>query len=336
MQMEEQIIFKIRARLLFSGDLATFLNTVGQMNEIGKPAGIPFAERSAMLDGVVEQTVRETIAAFATQNLLANELAVAVVDLAGAEGEIPRMGCYRGGEQVYPASVIKLFYMAAAHRWMEDAKLADTAELRRALFDTIVHSYNESTGYILDLLTETTSGPELPEAELKVWQEKRNAVNRYFESLGYQSINANKKTWCEGPYGRDKQVVELFSPSRNWLTAEATARLMTDIVCGKAVTKERSRQMLELLARDFETPGDPKDQAHAYVGKVLPPGAKLWSKAGWTSQVRHDAAYVELPTGGKWLLVLFTENHSKEPEIIPHLAGALLKTLSSTAKEKQE
>ena len=50
---------------------------------------------------------------------------------------------------------------------MEDGKLKDTAELRRAMQDMIVDSYNEATGYIVDLLTGTTSGPELPEAEIK-------------------------------------------------------------------------------------------------------------------------------------------------------------------------
>ncbi len=55
-----------------------------------------------------------------------------------------------------------MFYLVAAHRQMEDGKITDTPELRRAMDDMIVHSGNESTGYVLDLLTATTSGPELP------------------------------------------------------------------------------------------------------------------------------------------------------------------------------
>ena len=42
--------------------------------------------------------------------------------------------------------------------------------------------------YNLDLVTGTTSGPEMPQAEMEQWQEKRNAVNRYFASLGYTNI----------------------------------------------------------------------------------------------------------------------------------------------------
>ena len=73
----------------------------------------------------------------------------------------PVQASYRGGEQIYPASVIKLFYLVAAHRWLEDGKLKDTEELRRAMRDMIVDSLNEATGYLVDCLTGTTSGPEL-------------------------------------------------------------------------------------------------------------------------------------------------------------------------------
>ena len=96
-------------------------------------------------------------------------------------------------------------------------------------------------------------------AEFAAWFEKRNAVNRYFASLGYENINLNRKTWCEGPYGREKQLANQPPPDhRNWLTTDATARLFTEIVTGRAVTPERSRQMLELHARQpFDPEGKP-------------------------------------------------------------------------------
>jgi len=92
---------------------------------------------------------------------------------------------------------------------MEDGKLQDTEELRRAMRDMIVDSYNEAAGLIVDSLTDTTSGPELPPNELEKWYDQRNAVNRYFASLGYKNINVNRKPWCEGPYGREMQSVKL-------------------------------------------------------------------------------------------------------------------------------
>jgi beta-lactamase class A len=122
--------------------------------------------------------------------------------------------------------------------------------------------------------------------------------------------------------------VKLHQPNhRNWLTTEATARLLTEMVTGRAVTPERSKQMLELLAR---RPFDPKaeTQSREYTGATLPPGSKLWSKAGWTSETRHDAAYVELPGGENFILVTFTVGQASNKEIIPAVARSVIAQLT--------
>ena len=271
----------------------------------------------------MDNAVSATLSQFADKKITSNQLAVTLVDL--RDFERPVQASYRGGAQIYPASVVKLIYLAAAHRWMEDGRLKDTPELRRAMRDMIIESYNEATHYVIDLLTDTTSGPELAEVEIDAWWEKRNAVNRYFSSLGYTNINANKKPWCEGPYGRETQSIKRHKPNRNLLTTDATARLLTEIVTGKAVTAKRSSEMLELMKRDpfkkIEEGGEP-DQGNAFTGLALrdKPGAKLWSKAGWTSQTRHDAAYVELPNGARFVLVMFTTDHANERGIIESVA----------------
>ncbi|MGI8964557.1 MAG: serine hydrolase [Limisphaerales bacterium] len=278
------------------------------------------------LQSVVDTTVQTALKKFADKKLQTNELAVTLIDL--RDSEKPVQASYRGGEQIYPASVIKLFYLVAAHRWMEDKKIEDTAELRRGLRDMIVDSLNEATGYIVDVLTGTTSGPELPQKEIQEWWEKRNVVNRYFTSLGYANINVNKKPWCEGPYGRETQAIKLFEPKRNWLTTDATARLLTEIVTNQAVSKKRCDEMKELLQRDpFSKTSDADGQGRGFTGSALPSGAKLWSKAGWTSETRHDAAYVELPTGTKFVLVTFTVNHANEREIIPAVAKTVIEEM---------
>jgi beta-lactamase class A len=301
--------------------VAAVQSTLPQTSSSSEIRATPRVQR--IVDGAVRRTLEQS----AAKKLEAVEMAVTLVDLRNPEG--PAQGSYRGGEQIYPASVIKLFYLVAAHRWMEDGKLADTEELRRAMRDMIVDSYNEATGYIVDLLTDTTSGPELSPADMEIWYEKRNAVNRYFTSLAFQNINVNRKPWCEGPYGREKQSVNLHKPNhRNWLTTDATARLLTEIATGRSVTPERSRQMMELLKRD---PFNPKaeSQSREYTGKGLPEGARLWSKAGWTSETRHDAAYVELPDGNRFVLVVFTVNHANEKEIIPAAVTAVIEDISA-------
>jgi beta-lactamase class A len=287
------------------------------------------AAHSPRLQTVVDRAVQGAFEKFADKKLSPNQLAVTLVDL--RDPQQPVQAGYRGGEQVYPASVIKLFYLVAVHRWMEDGKLKDTAELRRAMRDMIVDSLNEATGYLVDSLTGTTSGPELAPQEMEDWYYKRNAVNRYFASLGYANINVNRKPWCEGPYGREMQSVQMSKPNhRNWLTTDATARLLTEIVTGKAISGKRCAEMMDILKRDpSPESGTRNDQAHAYTALALPPGSKLWSKAGWTSETRHDAAYVELPNGAKFVLVIFTVDHANEREIIPTVAKAVVEEFSA-------
>ena len=81
--------------------------------------------------------------------------------------------------------------------------------------------------------------------------------------------------------------------------------------------------MLELMKRDFADPARADHQACEYIGAGLPAGAKLWSKAGDMSTARHDAALVELPGGGKLVLVIFT-TRPEEKGIIPAIARQIV------------
>ncbi|MES2696764.1 MAG: serine hydrolase [Verrucomicrobiota bacterium] len=272
---------------------------------------------------IVDRAARTALETYRSRPLLAEHLAITLVDL--RDPSQPARASVRGDVSIYPASVIKLFYLAAAHRWMEDGNLVDTPELRRAMRDMIVDSSNDATHYVIDLLTGTTSGPELLEPDLKRWFERRNAVTDYFHGLGYIGVLAHKKPWGDGPYGREAQAIRLYEPKRNMLTTEATARLLAEIATGKCVTPARSAEMMALLSRDpSRKSADLDDQATGFSGPALPPGAKLWSKAGWTSQTRHDAAYIELPNGARFILVIFTEKNSGEKEIIRTVARTIV------------
>ena len=243
------------------------------------------------------------------------------------DAQHPMAASFRGNERIYPASVVKLFYLVAVHRWLEDKKIQETDELKRAVRDMIVDSSNEATQYVVDVLTQTTGGFELPAKDMEEWQYKRDAVNRYYSSLGFTNINVNQKTFCEDAYGREKVSRGPNGENRNKLTTDATARLLSEIVTGRTVTAERSRLMMELLKRDFTgTSKDNDDQGHGFTGIALQgmSGARLWSKAGWTSTTRHDAAYIELPNGARFVLVTFTTGHAREREILPTIARKIL------------
>jgi beta-lactamase class A len=287
---------------------------------------------SPRLQKIVDDAAHAALEKFKDKGFAEKNLAVTLVDLTDLQHA--EQASFRGAEPIYPASVVKLFYLAAAHRWMEDGRLKETEEFDRGLKDMIVESSNDATHFVLDSVTGVSNGAELSPNELKKWAEKRNVVNRYFASLGYAvgpgGINVNQKPWCEGPYGRERQFLGPKFENRNKLTTDAVARLLTDIALGRAVSPARSAKMLELMKRDFSGKSDdPDDQAHGFTGIALEPGMRYWSKAGWTSTTRHDAAYIELPDGHRLVLVTFTTDAAKEREIIPTIARAVLKAVTS-------
>jgi beta-lactamase class A len=287
------------------------------------------ASRSASLQELVNDAARTTLAKFADKKLTESQLSITLIDL--RDPQHPVAASFRGNERVYPASVVKLFYLGAVHRWLEDKKIQETDELKRAVRDMIVDSSNEATQYVLDVLTQTTGGFELPAKEMEQWQYQRNAVNRYYASMGFTNINVNQKTFCEDAYGRERVSRGPKGENRNKLTTDATARLLSEIALGRAVSQIRSAQMMELLKRDFGGESkDKDDQGHGFTGIALQgmTGARLWSKAGWTSTTRHDAAYIELPNGAKFVLVTFTTDHAGEREIIPTVARVVIDGIS--------
>src|SRR5437588_7246315 len=279
------------------------------------------------LQELVNKAAHTALTKFKDKNLQESNLAITLINL--TDSQHPAQASFRGDAGIYPASVVKLFYLVMAHHLLEEGRLKETDELKRAMKDMIVDSSNDATGYVIDEITGTTSGPELTGNELKKWAEKRNAVNRYFASLGYTSINTNQKTYCEGPYGREQLFRGAKGENRNKLTTDAVARLLSEIATGRAVTPQRSAMMMELLKRDFSgKSSDADDQSHGFTGIALEPGARLWSKAGWTSTTRHDAAYIELPSGAHFVLVTFTTDHANERDIIPTVARVVINGMS--------
>ncbi|MCU0536086.1 MAG: class A beta-lactamase-related serine hydrolase [Hydrococcus sp. Prado102] len=247
---------------------------------------------------------------------------------------------YRGMNRIYPASIVKLFYLVAINEWLEGGMIPESQELQRAIRDAIVDSSNDATSLVVDVLTGTTSGPELPAGPFETWKSQRNIVNRYFQSLGWEefkTINVNQKPWSDGPYGRERAFLGEMMENRNMLTTNAVARLLHTIIGGIAVSSARSQQMMELLKRSLDpadlvlASNDDENQVTGFLGEGLPADAKLWSKAGWTSQVRHDAAYIEIPDRKPYLLVVFTEGKASENrrEILPFISRSLANAMEN-------
>lgn len=312
-----------------------FVSAAAQKKTMSKKAAVTNAppyqpltlENSPELQTLLSNAVGETLNKFAAKKFQSDNVAATLIDLRDPNNL--KTANFRGDAKIYPASVVKMFYLVAVHQWLKNGKLKDTPELRRAMRDMIVDSSNDATHQIVDVLTDATGGGELAPAELKIWSAKREAVNRYFQSLAYTDVNVVQKTYCEDLYGRERQFWN-GGKNRNMLTTNATARLLAEIALDRAVSPDASKQMRELLKRNpYKEDKDLDSQDVGFTGIALKniQNVNVWSKAGWTSNSRHDAAYIETPGGRKFVLVVFTEKFANEREIIPDIAAKILQEL---------
>jgi len=253
-------------------------------------------------------------------------------DLEAFWAQGPKGASWRGDQARYPASVVKLLYLVATEAWLQQQLLDDDPELRRALADMIRDSSNDATGLVVDLLSGTSSGPELPPPAFARWSRQRQLVNRWCEQLGWsewQGCNACQKTWGDGPYGRERQFYGPQLENRNRLSSDFCARLLHGVIAGALLSPLACQRMQTLLARSLDAEqraADPENQVDGFLGAALPPEARLWSKAGWMSQARHDAAYIEAAGSPPSLLVVLSEGRAcaGDTALLPELSRRLL------------
>src|SRR5687768_5199296 len=99
-------------------------------------------QNSPELEKLLRNAVDDSIGKLAPEKIKPEEIAATVIDLSDAENY--KTANFNGETKIYPASVVKMFYLAAIHRWLEDGKLKLTPELERGLRDMIVDSSNDA------------------------------------------------------------------------------------------------------------------------------------------------------------------------------------------------
>jgi beta-lactamase class A len=276
--------------------------------------------KNPALELALKQAAEQTLKDF--PKLTADNLAISIIDIS-MPSAIDRAD-WRGDEPFYPASVVKLYIMAEVFHQKKEAD----PEVARALGEMIRLSDNDATAFLLDLIADTCAGPNLDGRALAKFIDRRRVVNRWLATMGYD-ISAMAKPWSFGPFGREMQLLGPNRVNRNRSSANSFASLLLWIVRKRAISAAGSDAMMALLERPLSPLRTDENQVKEFIGESLPPGSKEWSKAGWTSEVRHDAAYIELPNARKYILVIMTRGTADDVKLIPAIAKSVLGELST-------
>jgi len=216
---------------------------------------------------------------------------------------------------------VKLCFLSYYESQKEAGKLSDNPELVRAVKDMITISSNDATGFVVDSITGTTSGPEIADAvEWQKWKTRRDVVNAFYRARGYTNLSANQKTFCEDAYGRE-QAFRDDGRNRNRMSAAEAASILKEITRGEVAGPKRTEEMLTLLSRTTgpEKLEDLELEDARLAARGLPEGSRVWAKSGDAFDFHHLVARIVLPNGREFVVAVFTKGVKEVPEIIPRV-----------------
>lgn len=285
------------------------------------------------------QTVVDQLVNLATAKQLPTEdLSITLIDVKSGE-----TAAYQQHVPRYPASVVKMFWMVALYGQLEVGNLSGQ-QIEQDLYKMTRHSDNNAASQLVDQITGTKSGDNLSSEELSNWIYQRQQVNRFFAQADYFGIDISHKTYPVShlkhsePTGRDKQMRLTGGKGefRNQINTQQASRLMYEIVTQQAISPGASQQMSQWLKRNLQAE-DPDyggfNPIRGFFGQSLPPDTILLSKAGSTSDGRHEVAYIASPDGTKaYILAVFAEGetYSKHWKLFPQMSNLVYKYSTST------
>ena len=295
----------------------------------------PNLKESEQLQAIVNEVVEMAD----DKRLPKNPLSITLINV--KTGEIAG---YSESKERYPASVVKMFWMAAVYAEIE-AGILNEGALNRYIAKMIKNSDNDAAAVILDKITNTRSSrARLSKKEFVTWLNKRQFVNRFFRAAGYWTLNINQKTFpvydinMPAPRGTDLQMRgNPNAPIRNKITTEHAARLLYEIcVSGQAVSPSASQKMSAWLKRDLNSEVWKKQDGFNPIRGLLGEGladtdVEFYSKAGWTPGTRNDVAFVRSPDGETaYILAVFGDSsaYARDGKIFPKMSRLVFDRMS--------
>ncbi|MGC8841713.1 MAG: serine hydrolase, partial [Candidatus Sumerlaeaceae bacterium] len=148
---------------------------------------------------------------------------------------------------------------------------------------------------------------ELSGGDFRAFARKRNWVNRYFESVGFEGLNVNQKFWMDKPSPRDLQLLgtklNQNYENSNRVTAAQAAELLYLVYADAIVSQHACEKIKKAIERRVD---DAKIGPLQGIAAGLPSGSKMWNVKGFTYQNFNEVALVELPNGQLYVLSVLT------------------------------
>lgn len=260
---------------------------------------------------------------------------------------------YQQKSLFYPASLVKIFWMVDVFDQLHRGILPNEPVFGADLNRMIQQSSNDAASRLIDAATNTYSGYNLRGEKYDDWANKRRKISEFFSKAGYEGIALHQKTYPisylrhETPEGRDMQMWNDPKELKNQISSEHAARLMYEIVTGKAVTAEASAKMVHLLARDLRLSAWRENTARfggfnpirGFLGEGLSSDLDFGSKAGWTDTGRHEVAFVRSreENGPIYILAILGghEAYSKDWQLFPALSQIVFDRMSGKTPEQK-
>ena len=287
----------------------------------------PYKRNNSQLQEIVDELVNIA----EEKGLPTAPLSISLIDVSNPE--VHTFAGYKSQVLRYPASVSKLFWMAAFYGAVEEGLIDDEPRFHQDLILMMQKSHNDSASRLLDVITDTKSGVKLEGKKLNTWLEKRKSVNDFFQKADYQGLIVSTKNYPryspsqKGPVGRDRQLRKKDGKFlRNLISTDHATRLIYEIYTRQAVSPKYSRRMAYLLTRDLRPEvwqNDPYNGVESFLGESLPTNIYFGSKVGLTSKDRMDVAFVRtLDDKAIYILAIFAEHtaYVDDKEIFPKLS----------------
>lgn len=243
----------------------------------------------------------------------------AVLLVPNADGTTYRRGTYNGDSTHYPASCVKLAYLAAAMYWCRTNGF--TYDYLSTYVDPMITvSDNYDCGYVVDTITGApnitsinASTDSCTDPVYVAWYDKRLYTMNYLNTHGLveNQIMENKTYPTNSgtdPTGAEELAID-YCIGGNAMQPKCSASLMLEIEKG-AIEPGALSYMTTLLTH--YNWGDESE-----LGFGLPPGSIYENKPGVAYTDLNDIAYVVLPNGQEFILAAYSDGYSTHAQENP-------------------